>query len=244
MPDHPSHSHTLLAGVNVNGLDGWDINKLGWLKAGKKGGVVTSSLEQLVKAFVPTVENCADGRYGGTFTKGVEVDRLLVDGLGQKRRLTDVYPFIGDIRVWRRHVEMEHKESPLLALTLQHRSKVGVVVQYSSSHLSDFTGLLYQDSFSHLHLNLSLFQASGTITGVISGSRTSQSILLRLPLHPSNATRQVKLSAIQCRAGQVRVSLRPLSLQNLTITKHLPCVMENMRTRRNEPVIEICKHYR
>ena len=32
--------------------------------------------------------------------------------------------------------------------------KVGVVVQYSSSHLADFTGLLYQDSLSHLHLNL------------------------------------------------------------------------------------------
>ena len=31
---------------------------------------------------------------------------------------------------------------------------MGVVVQYSSSQLTDFTGLLYQDSLSHRHLNL------------------------------------------------------------------------------------------
>ena len=68
----------------MNGLDGWDINKLGWLKAGKKGGVVTSSLEQLAQAFVATVENCASGRYGGTFTKGAEVDRQL--DIGQEKK--------------------------------------------------------------------------------------------------------------------------------------------------------------
>ena len=28
------------------------------------------------------------------------------------------------------------------------------MVQYSSSQLTDFTGLLYQDSLSHRHLNL------------------------------------------------------------------------------------------
>ena len=76
------------------------------------------------------------------------------------------------VRVWRRHAELLHRESPLLTLTLQHRTKVrmmmmvilvlimamttqvGVVVQYSSSQLTDFTGLLYQDSLSHRHLNL------------------------------------------------------------------------------------------
>ena len=230
VPDHAGHRHRLLTGLHVNGLDGWDINKLGWLKAGKKGKFITSSLEQLRQRFLPTVESCAEGSYSGSFVSG-EIDKLDIGG----RMVTEEFPFLTDIHVWRRHVEMEHKESPLLALTLQHRSKVGVVAQYSSSHLSDFTGLLYQDSFSHLHLNLSLFKASGTITGVISGSRSSQSILIRLPLHPSNFTRQVKLTATQCRAGQVRVSLRPLSLHNVTITKLLPCVTENMRTFRSTP---------
>ena len=230
VPDHPSHRHSLLTGLHVNGLDEWDINKLGWFKAGKRSSFVTSSLEQLSQQFLPTVESCAEGRYYGSFASG-EIDKPDIGGA----RVTEEFPFISDIHVWRRHVEMEHKESPLLGLTIQHRSKVEVVVQYSSSHLSDFTGLLYQDSFSHLHLNLSLFKASGTITGVISGARSSQSIQLRLPHRPSNLTRQVKLSATNCRAGQVRVTLRPLSLRNESITKLLPCVAQNLRSFRSTP---------
>ena len=42
--------------------------------------------------------------------------------------LTQVYPFIGGVRVWRRHVELTHRESPLLTLTLQHRTKVGYML--------------------------------------------------------------------------------------------------------------------
>ena len=63
MPDHPSHRHTLLAGLDENGLDGWDIHKLGWLNAGKKGKFVSASLDHLVQLFSPVVESCADGKY-------------------------------------------------------------------------------------------------------------------------------------------------------------------------------------
>ena len=45
------------------------------------------------------------------------------------------YSFAAGVRIWRRHVEIEHGESPLLALSLQHRNRVGVVVQYSASQL-------------------------------------------------------------------------------------------------------------
>ena len=228
MPDHPSHRHTLLAGLDVNGLDGWDIHKLGWLKAGKKDKFVSASLDHLVQLFSPVVESCADGKYSGSFVSG-EIDRLDIGG----RRLTEEFPFLTDVHVWRRHVEMEHRESPLLALTLQHRSRVGVVVQYSSSSLSDFTGLLYQDSFSHLHLNLSLFEAAGTINGIITGAHSSQSIRLRLSLQSSNSTHTVKLTATECLANQVTVTLRPLSLDNLTISKQIPCMAENMRMFRS-----------
>ena len=225
VPDHPSHRHTLLAGLDVNGLDGWDIHKLGWLKAGKNKNFVTASLNRLVNLFSPSVESCSDGKYSGSFSSG-EIDRHDIGG----RKLTEEFPFLVDVHVWRRHVEMEHKESPLLALTLQHRSRVGVVVQYSSSHLSDFTGILYQDSFSHLHLNLSLVQASGTINGIIIGAYSTQSIRLRLSQHISNTTHQVKLTATDCLANQVTVTLRSESIENKTITKQIPCISENMRT--------------
>ena len=186
-----SLSHTLMAGLRINDLDGWDVTKLGWMKAGGRDEVVTSSLEQLSQSFTPHVENCARGNHVGYFAPSVKIDHTT---LGGGRPLEQVYPFVSGVRIWRRHVELEHGESPLLSLTLQHRSRVGVVVQYSSSHLADFTGVLYQDMASHLHLNLTLIQASGTITGVISGSgaHATQSVLLRLPLKPANSTHQVR----------------------------------------------------
>ena len=97
VPDLPSHRQDLLAGLNVNRLYSWDINKLGWLKAGKNGAVVTSSLDQLLKAYTPSVENCAEGRYGGSFTQGTEIDKPLG---GRGRRLTDVYPFLRGVHIW------------------------------------------------------------------------------------------------------------------------------------------------
>ena len=138
---------------------------------------------------------------------------------------------------------MEHGESPLLSLSLQHRSRVGVVVQSSVSHLQEFTGwskfimfqvqnkmcsqqlfpfsnkcalrttnksswiwlciqhmtyfenfrpqgaptqaidttymrpclgYLYQDRFSHLHLNLTITNATGTLSGKVTGNAASQ----------------------------------------------------------------------
>ena len=40
------------------------------------------------------------------------------------RKAEDMYPFIQSISVWRRHVEITHKESPLIVMTMQHRNKV------------------------------------------------------------------------------------------------------------------------
>ena len=113
------------------------------MKAGGRDDVVTSSLEQLASAFTPQVDNCARGHHVGYFAANVKIDQT---HLQQGRPLQQLYPFVSGVRIWRRHVELEHGESPLLSLTLQHRSRVGVVVQYSASHLADFTGVMYQVS--------------------------------------------------------------------------------------------------
>ena len=100
-----------------------------------------NSSDILYKYILVQVENCARGRHRGTFAQSVKIDQSRLEG---GRLLHHLYPFVSGVRIWRRHVEVEHGESPLLALTLQHRSRVGVVVQYSASRLDDFTGLLYQ----------------------------------------------------------------------------------------------------
>ena len=53
-PETVSQSHTLLAGLPVNDLDGWDVTRLGWMKAGAgRDDLVTSSLEMLVSVNIP-----------------------------------------------------------------------------------------------------------------------------------------------------------------------------------------------
>ena len=86
-----SLTHTLLAGLQVNDLDGWDVTKLGWMKAGGRDDVVTSSLEQLASAFTPHVENCARGHHVGYFAANVKIDQA---HLQQGRPLQQLYPFV------------------------------------------------------------------------------------------------------------------------------------------------------
>ena len=65
--------------------------------------------------------------------------------------------------------------------------------------------------------------------------RTKTIVFSRLPLQQSNSSHQVRLSATECRNGEIEVSLKPLSNHNQTITKHLPCISHNMRTFRSTP---------
>ena len=232
-----SQRHSLLAGLEVNELDSWDVRKLGWLKAHKNGEMVTSSYQQLAASFLPTVTSCSSGVTEGKFRQTVEIDKGLE---GRGRSVTVVHPFIKGVRVWQRHVQLQHRDSPLLSVSLQHRSKVGVLLHQLASTLDSFIGVLYQDSLSHTHLNLTLFGASGTITGVVVGARSSQSIKLRVSGSSLNSTHHLQLSTIECRAGQIIVTLRPHLLsheksKNSSITKKLPCLSESMRSFRSAP---------
>ena len=97
--------------------------------------------------------------------------------------MREKHPFLSSLSVHERHVEMFYRDSPLLSLSLQHKTAVDLVMQYHGSQVRDFTGLLYQDKASHLHLNLTLFEASGTLSGSVIGTQeVPQTILLRLPL--------------------------------------------------------------
>ena len=228
LPDHADHH--LRSGVPLNGLDTWDVTKLGWVKLGPTGALVTPSVDTLSRYFVPSVTNCVNGAITGHFTTAI-INKSGLEG----RDVTQDYSFISDVRVWRRHVELEHGQSPLLSLTLQHRSRVGVVVQYSASSLSDFTGVLYQDAVSNHFLNLTLLEAAGSITGDIIGSESNQTFIIRLAPRVGNYSHQVSVSPTECSNGQVMVTVRPMSLTNLTITKQLPCISHNMRTFRSTP---------
>ena len=63
------------------------------------------------------------------------------------RDVSHEFPFISQVHTWHRHVEVDHSQSPVLSLTLQHSSKVGVTVTQSPSHVHSFSGVLYQVGF-------------------------------------------------------------------------------------------------
>ena len=63
-----SHGH-LVTGVPLNDLNTWDVDRLGWVKVGQGGHLVSQNMEQLVRYFVPTVNNCVTGETAGHFTR-------------------------------------------------------------------------------------------------------------------------------------------------------------------------------
>ena len=61
----------------------------------------------------PTFEHLP---FFSTFLRG-EINKQSIGGRNVKQDFT----FVSRVRIWGRHVEVEHGESPLLSLTLQHR---------------------------------------------------------------------------------------------------------------------------
>ena len=97
-------------------------------------------------------------------------------------------------------------QSPVLAITLQHRSKVSVTVQESPSSIKNFTAILYQDVSSHFHLNLTLMGGAGTVTGLLTDSQgASQSVSVVVGSREGNTSHTVTVTNnIQCEDNMVR----------------------------------------
>ena len=139
--DNMPPGHTgFMTGVSVNDINTWDVTRLGWVKVGRgRGQLLTHNLEQLSGHFSPTVTNCYNADIDGHFP-GAAIDKTEVGG----RSVTEEFPFISRVHTWQRHVELDHAQSPVLSLTLQHSHRVGVTVKQSESHVKDFSGVLYQ----------------------------------------------------------------------------------------------------
>ena len=114
------HRSTLLSGVSVNSIDTWDVSRHGWVKqAPGEAGLVSHDLGQLSQSWRPRVDNCVSGEVTGHWSAGVMVDKTEVGG----RDVMQEHPFISSVKVWQRHVEVEHSQSPVLSLTCQHSTQ-------------------------------------------------------------------------------------------------------------------------
>jgi len=219
---------TLYTCPRVNGLDEWDVTKLGWAKITNQK-LVTHNLEQLSNYFRPAVDSCTRGDIKAHFP-GVMMDQSDIRG----RDVSHEFPFISQVHTWHRHVEVDHSQSPVLSLTLQHSSKVGVTVTQSPSHVQSFTGVLYQDRASHYYLNLTITRGVGVVTGAILGAGGSQqSLRLVLGSVMRNSSHQISVNpGVRCDNNKAEIVLRAIDINTETpvnLTQNVPCVSLTMR---------------
>jgi len=150
------------------------------------------------------------------------------------RDVSHEFPFISRVHTWHRHVEVDHSQSPVLSLTLQHSSKVGVTVTQSPSHVHSFTGVLYQDIASHYYLNLTIIRGVGVVSGAILGADGSQQPLrLVLGSVMRNSSHQISVNpGVRCDKNQAEIILRAIDISTespVNLTQHVPCVSLTMR---------------
>eukprot|EP00093_Oithona_nana_P014457 14457.XXX_467503_458791_1 [CDS] Oithona nana genome sequencing. len=221
----------LLGNLPINGLDEWDVSKLGWFKSrSPTENHMDSTGQQIIRqAFKVQVENCALNSYKYQFFRGF-MDHNQLDG---GRRVEIMYPFIQSTSVWRRHVEVTHRESPLLVMTMQHRTKVDVVMQYHESALADFSGLLQIDMHSNAFLNLTLKEVMGSIHGTLTSNNFTQVLQVSVggQLHQQVEKRLKVVGLVSCHpSAQISVTLRPYGGKSRSsITRHVACTVDSMR---------------
>jgi len=212
-------------------LNEWDVTKLGWLKSrSPTENHIDSAGQQIIRqSFKVEVEDCSANNFKYQFFRGFLDQNQLEGG----RRIQEMFPFIKKTSIWQRHVEITHRESPLLVMTMQHRSRVDVVMRYHESALEDFSGFLQVDSYSNALLNLTLMDVTGTIHGTISSNNFTQVLQVSVGNQLlSRHEKQLKVvGLLSCNnRGQVTVSLKPYGGRSKsTITRSLPCTVDSLR---------------
>ncbi|KAL3079014.1 hypothetical protein niasHS_014796 [Heterodera schachtii] len=191
--------HRLRDGVPLNWPGESNLEKLGWFRWEKgHGWAVRKGLEKITQAQHISVEDCKSQRYRATFNaeqfvlrrhssaeevptpkgaNGEEEAEGTAEEMGNfdLGNLVEEEPWAGVVRTSEREVVLEHAEGVALTLTLRTESWPRIV--HHSSQLSDFSGSIVLDRESNLFLNLTFFNARGTLIGQIFSSQDSLSVM-------------------------------------------------------------------
>uniref|UniRef100_A0A183BVQ8 Uncharacterized protein n=1 Tax=Globodera pallida TaxID=36090 RepID=A0A183BVQ8_GLOPA len=195
--------HRLRDGVALNGPGESSLEKLGWFRWERgQGWVVRKGLEKITQAQHVSVEDCKAQRYRATFNAeqlvlrghseidggSSSADEPSTDAINGKEadgteemsnfdlgNLVEVEPWAGAVRTGEREVVLEHAEGVALTLTLRTESWPRII--HHRSQLSDFSGSIVLDKESNLYLNLTFFNARGTLIGQIFSSQDSLSVM-------------------------------------------------------------------
>ena len=112
--DNNKNGEELLGNVPVNELNEWNVNKLGWIKSyDAAAGKLLPDENVLKNAFSLKVLNCQRNEYSAELNSAF----IGPDQLNRARRLKEIFPFIRQVQLFSRHVEVRFTFARLPAAT-------------------------------------------------------------------------------------------------------------------------------
>ncbi|KAF7637125.1 hypothetical protein Mgra_00003513, partial [Meloidogyne graminicola] len=156
----------LREGVSLNGPSESSLEKLGWFRWDEKsnGWIIRKGLEKITQSQHIRVEDCKAQRYRTTFN--LEQFVLKNSGSSSGEEIVNEELINYDLG------NLINEEN---WLTIRTETKPSIVRH--SSNLSNFTGTIVLDKDSNRYLNLTFFNARGTLIGQIFSSSDSLSVM-------------------------------------------------------------------
>ncbi|KAL5246852.1 hypothetical protein ACHWQZ_G018899 [Mnemiopsis leidyi] len=218
-------SGELKTNVKINGLNEWNMNKLGWYKI--QHGFETIRKSTVRDAFSATTMNCGDNNletnfaadyYGRYPEKAATVESFLFDKVDRVVRNDSS-----------RQVIAYHRSSPRLDITLTFNEQSDVTFLYDESYLEDFLGAIFMDKYSSRYLNITLIGGSGSIIGSIKGHEDDSFYVYIPNVSKLPYQKIVKISSTCQQVGELkktRVCVKPLQENSTPMCKMVVCLEE------------------
>uniref|UniRef100_A0A915LF54 Uncharacterized protein n=2 Tax=Meloidogyne incognita group TaxID=654580 RepID=A0A915LF54_MELJA len=165
----------LREGVPLNGPGENSLEKFGWLRLDEKnGGWIHIRVDDCKAQRYRTTFNVEQFvlKNGGNLGEEPQIEELINFDLGT---LVNDETWVNSIKIGDREAIVEHAEGAALTLTIRTETKPNVVRHISK--FSNFTGTIVLDKESNRYLNLTFYNARGTLIGQIFSSADSLSVM-------------------------------------------------------------------
>ena len=157
-----SDSAEVLTNVKINGLNEWDVNKLGWLKYNNKNELQYHD-QEVTPVFSAETVNCKENVVNVEFASDYSNREI-----NEAQNLEDYYSSTVQTaqRVdENRHLIVTFRQYDKLKAMLTFPGKMRVIQHFSSSQFTDFIGVALLDKHSNRVLNITVFGGVGKLHG-------------------------------------------------------------------------------
>lgn len=174
-----SKDASLRTGVPLNELYEWNMGKLGWFRFqdDSQQWAVRNGWIKLQDAHHAQVVNCKDQTYAENYnaeyftTKNEDAVYMGSTVEEEEPWVERTFIAVNGTTNWR-HVIVVHSDSPSISLDLTMNNRLNLKLIHHSSDLKDFSGQIQLDKFSNKYLNVTYYDAMGTVIGALYKSET------------------------------------------------------------------------